>query len=348
MPLLTIATTASSTPMGAQRYESEIIGAAPVALPTWRIRHAVARSLRSDLPGTMRLPMGWLVGASVRQRSVVGRVAFAGAGLLHRTDLILPPGPGVNVVTIHDTVAWRFPDETPPIAAAAEEARRADAVICVSEFTAEEVQRFLGVRAPVVVHNGVDASFFRAVPLSVAERASLGLTGPYVLHAGGASERKNLTVLAEAWRRIHHEHPHLTLAMAGPQHPRRTELFAGLPGVVLLGRVADALVPGLVAGSDLVVVPSTYEGFGLPALEAMAAGVPVVAANASALPEVVGDAGWLVAPTTAGLVSGALEVLADPDAARTVAARGRARARTFTWEASGQGHARVWARLAQS
>ena len=309
MPQLTIATTASDNPMGAQRVEHEVVAGAPEALAGWRVRHAVARSLRSPLPGTLRLPMGWLKTASVRQRAAVGRLAFGRrAGVLHRMDLVLPPGPGPNVVTIHDTVAWRFPDESEPIAAAAEEARRADAVICVSHFTAEDVRRFLGVREPVVVYNGVDERFFDAVPLITGQRLTLKLEGPYLLHAGGASLRKNLDALAAAWPVIHQAHPELTLAMAGPPHPRRTELFEGLPGVRLLGRQPEQVIPALVAWAAAVVVPSTYEGFGLPALEAMATGVPVVAAATSALPEVVGDAGWLVVPTAEGLVEGVLEV----------------------------------------
>ena len=144
-------------------------------LPGWQVRHQVARSLRSDLPGTMRLPMGRLQHASLAERATLGRLAFGRrAGVLHRMDLVLPPGPGPNVVTIHDTVAWRFPDESAPIAAATEEARRADAVICVSAFTANEVQRFLGVRDPVVVHNGVDQKFFEAVALTADSGSGSG------------------------------------------------------------------------------------------------------------------------------------------------------------------------------
>ena len=343
MHQLTIATTASGNPMGAQRYEAEVVAGAQAVLPGWRVGHQTARSLRSPLEGTIRLPMGWLANASVTQRAMVGRFAYGRRpGVLHRMDLVLPPAPGPNVVTIHDTVAWRFDDESAPITAAAEEARRADAVICVSAFTANEVQRFLGVADPVVVHNGVDNKFFEAAPLDDARRRELGLTGPYVLHAGGVSKRKNLEALALAWPTISQAHPGLTLALAGPENPRRNELFGGLSAVRLLGRVPDAVVPQLVAGAAVVVVPSTYEGFGLPALEAMAAGVPVVAADSSALPEVVGDAGWLVEPTAAGLIDGINDVLAGDRDTAELLARGRERARSFTWQACLDGHARVW------
>ncbi|MEQ1375299.1 glycosyltransferase, partial [Salmonella enterica] len=81
------------------------------------------------------------------------------------------------------------------------------------------------------------------------------------------------------------------MALAGPRNPEREALFAGLPRVVHLGRLPDPLMPGLVAGAAAVVVPSLYEGFGLPALEAMAAGVPLLSSNRSSLPEVVGHAG---------------------------------------------------------
>ena len=89
--------------------------------------------------------------------------------------------------------------------------------------------------------------------------------------------------------------------MTGPSHPRRTELFGSLPRTHLVGRVADDLVPGLMACAAAVVVPSKEEGFGLPALEAMAVRTPLVAADTSSFPEVVGDGGLLVDPTPAGL-----------------------------------------------
>ena len=91
--------------------------------------------------------MGWLAGASARARAAAGRLAYARGGLVHRMDLELPPAPR-EVVTLHDVVAWRYADESAPVAAAAEELRRAAAVICVSAFTAAEAVDLLGLRRP--------------------------------------------------------------------------------------------------------------------------------------------------------------------------------------------------------
>ena len=102
----------------------------------------------------------------------------------------------------------------------------------------------------------------------------LGINGPYVLASGGASARKNLASLAEAWPHIQSSRPDLTLVLSGPEHPRRTSLFVGLANVQLVGRVDSELVPGLMASASAVVVPSHYEGFGLPALEGMAVRTP--------------------------------------------------------------------------
>lgn len=348
MQRLTLATTASANPMGAQRYEREIVQRAPSSLPPgWDVRHETIRSLRSSLAGTRRLPMGWLAASDVNSRRAIGRVAYGpGPGIVHRMDLVLPPGPGANIVTLHDTVAWRFPDESTPIAAASEELRRADAVICVSAFTAEDAVAFLGLRDPIVVANGVDEQFFRAVPLAPRLLASAGIGQPYILHTGGASERKNLESLAGSWPIIRQRFPELTLVLAGPPHPRRTALFRGVEGAHVLGKVADDLMPGLIAGAHAVVIPSLYEGFGLPAVEAMAAGTPVVAADTSALTEVVGGAGVLVAPTPSAIADAVIAVLSDPGEADLLRVAGRARAAEYTWERCLAGHSRVWEALA--
>ncbi|HKX68704.1 MAG TPA: glycosyltransferase [Intrasporangium sp.] len=276
-------------------------------------------------------------------RRELGRLFYGRHPVSHRMNLELPPAPRGDVITIHDVVAWRFPDESPPVPAAAEEARRAAAVICVSEFSASEAQDLLGIGDPHVVHNGVDTAFFDATPHDSTTLKQWGIERRYVLHAGGAARRKNLEALAAAWPLVRAARPDLDLVLAGPPHRRRTDLFASLPGTHLVGRLADQAVPGLVAAASVVVIPSLYEGFGLPALEAMAAGVPVVAAATSSLPEVVGDGGLLVEPTGDAIAEGIIDATSDHAGLTTMVAAGRARARQFTWERSAREHARIWA-----
>jgi len=345
MSRLTIATTASAVPMGAQVYEREIRSRAAAALAAtgreWVVDDVVARSLRSDLDGTIRLPIGALERGGPGFRRAAGRFAYPRGALVHRMNLTLPPAPR-EIVTLHDVVAWRFPDEGAPVAAAADELRAAAAVVCVSEATAADAVEMFGLENTRVVHLGVDDRFRDPAPLDHATRSRLGLDGRYLLHAGGASERKNLAALAAAWREVADRHPDVTLALSGPPHPRRTELFAGLPRVVLLGRVDGASVPGLVADAEAVIVPSLHEGFGLPVLEALAAGTTVIAADTSSLPEVAGGAAVLVPPTGTGIAEGIVAVLdgdVDVDRLRLL---GRARAAGFTWERCIAEHAAIW------
>ncbi|MDV3296060.1 MAG: glycosyltransferase family 4 protein [Brachybacterium paraconglomeratum] len=348
MPRLTIASGVSALPMGAQVYEEQVASRAAGALAPygeWHVDRMRVRSLRSPLAGTHRLPMGWVTRTSAGVRRAVGRLLYPRAAVVHRTNLELPPAPDLDVITLHDVVAWKFPDESAPVPAAAEEARRAAAVICVSAFSAQEAVDLLGVRDPHVVHNGVDPRYLDAVPLAEDELGALGVRGPYLLTAGGVSRRKNLEGLAEAWPLVHRARPDVTLVLAGPEHPKRTQLFRGLPGVRLVGRVSDAQLAGLYAAATAVLVPSLYEGFGLPALEGMAAGVPVVATRTSSMPEVVGDGGLLVEPTTEGLVEGMLYAASGDSEVLRVASLGRQRAGEFTWEKSAAGHAAVWASL---
>lgn len=350
MNRLAIATTVTSVPMGAQVYESQVLTRAADALATtgehWRVQHVAARSLRSELDGTVRIPVGLLERSGAGVRRVFGRALYPRGVLVHRMSLTLPPAPR-EVVTLLDVVAWRFPDEGTPVASAGAELRDAAAVVCVSEATAADAVEMFGLENTRVVHLGVDERFRSPSPLDPERRRSLGLDGPYILHAGGASERKNLRALADAWGRIAPSHPGVVLALSGPPHPRRTELFQHLDRVVLLGRMDAGDVPGLVAGAEAVVVPSLHEGFGLPVLEAMAAGTPVVAADTSSLPEVAGGAAVLVPPTGQG-IAGGLDALLRGEMDRDgLAARGRLRAGEFTWERCLAEHAAIWTEAAR-
>lgn len=346
MPDIVFAGIATGTPMGTQVYEEQVVSRADRALAehpgSWQTRRAVFRSMRSPLPGTHRLPMGALPKLPGAARRGLGSICFPRGALVHRMGLELPPGPH-EVVTLHDVAAWRFPDESAPVPSAAEELRRAAAVICVSQSTADEAAEFLGLRNTVVIPNGVDERFLAGAEADPLLLGRLGIEGPYLLAAGGASRRKNLPALAEAWPTLKRANPDLTLVLSGPPHPARTRLFGALDGVTMVGRVPDEDVPALMAGASAMVVPSTYEGFGLPALEAMAVGTPVVASNLSSLPEVVGDAGILVAPTRDGIIAGVLEALGGGAEVAAMIGRGRARAAEYTWDRCARAHARVWA-----
>ena len=352
IPRLIISTCAAGVPMGAEAYQEAVASRAQQALDaatpgeSWAVERRVVRSLRSPLPGDHRLPMRWLRGASPEARRALGRLLYPRGAVVHRMNLELPPASHADVVTLHDVVSWKFPDESRPVRAAAEEIRRAAAVICVSAFTAYQATELFGLENPHVVHNGVDSRFFDAEPLTPAQLRQLGLGAPYVLAVGGATIRKNLDGLAQAWSRIHSARRDLELVLSGPEHPRRTALFQGQPGVHLIGRIPSKYVPGLVAAAAVVVVPSLHEGFGLPALEGMAAQTPVVAANTSALPEVVGDAGLLVDPSPDGIAQGVLHAASGHSSVADAVRQGRERAATFTWARSAAGHATVWSSVA--
>ena len=163
MSRLIVANVATAVPMGAQVYQEQVASRASGGLGSgWTVDRMVVRSMRSPLAGTHRLPMRFMTRASGRTRRELGRVLYPRHAVVHRMNLELPPSPYADVITLHDVVAWKFDDESAPVAAAAAEARRADAVICVSAFTASEAVGLLGIEDPYVVPNGVDARFFDA------------------------------------------------------------------------------------------------------------------------------------------------------------------------------------------
>jgi len=292
---------------------------------------------RVPLGVTTRLPVAF-------QRRL--SVAFYGrADLVHRLDSRLPVA-NADVLTIHDVAPLRFADEGAWSRAATHGARAARAVITASEFAAAEIRATLGPAQVHVVPHGVGPEWFDAGPLSSYDRETLGLGERFVIYAGGSSQRKNLDALATAWRCHVGKHgEHVELLICGPPSQRKRELFAGLPACRVVGTVERQLLLRLVTSASAVIVPSLYEGFGLPILESMASGTVVVCARTSSLAEVAGDVGILCEPTASGLAEGLQSALCDPHDRRVEA--GITRARKFTWGRAAARHAAIYHDLLQ-
>lgn len=211
---------------------------------------------------------------------------------------------------------------------------RSESLLCISQATqADLVRMFRGARGKTTVTPlAADASFFEPV-----EHAGHSLIArPYVLAVGTLEPRKNLSRLLDAWLEIdpslRAEHQ---LALVGPRgwDDEAIVAKARAAGAQVLGRVTDDELRALYAGATAFAYPSLYEGFGLPPLEAMAAGAPVLTSNVSSLPEVVGDAALLVDPEDVGAIArGLAELMSDRDLADRLRTAGRARAQSFTWE----------------
>jgi glycosyltransferase involved in cell wall biosynthesis len=254
--------------------------------------------------------------------------------------LLIPSRRAAQVVTIHDLYFLDRPESTaaeirrdyPSLAAA--HARRADAVIVVSEYTAAQVQSRLDVPPELITICPPGAPAWPVRPR--AETA-----GP-VIFIGTIEPRKNVAVLLAAYRKLLatvEDAPPLLLAGGVTAHsaPLLEELARPpLAGRARhLGYITDAERQQLYRSASVLVLPSLNEGFGLPALEAMTVGVPVVAANRGALPELLGDAGLLVEPEDSDGIATAIErLLSDPVRAASCAERGLERARRFTWGAT--------------
>lgn len=327
--------------MGQQEYETQLARHLFSEAPDLSLRQIRVRSLRSDLPGEARLPLSVPPRLPRRAQHLLARAAYGGAGLTHRCDLRLPPARH-EVVTVHDLAPLRFDDEGSLPPGAADSLRHAQAVICPSQFAAGELRDLFGITDAVAIHNGIDGSVWRDVPRAALN--GIDLPASFVLHSGGASTRKNLDALAEAWSHVAEHHPAAGLVLCGPPDDRRTALFSTLPRVQLLGHVTRDVHVALMSAATAVVVPSTYEGFGFPALEAMARGTAVVAADSASLPEICADAALLVPPSAEGLTDGLMRILTDAALRSVLRARGRERASAFTWQRSASSHAAVYRR----
>jgi len=277
------------------------------------------------------------------------------ADLFHSPYFVAPLlAPCPVVITVHDLIFDRYPAYMPwgwarPYYRLLMTwgTRRAWRVVAVSRSTATDLARFY--RTPtdkvVVIPEGVDPGFARVTDASRLRtlRHRYGLTRPFVLTVGARRPHKNLARLTHAFACLAPEVAH-DLVFVGPADPRfpdearRAVVQERLDGRVrFLDWVSETDLPGLYTLADLVVLPSLIEGFGLPALEAMACGTPVLVANASSLPEVVGEGGVLVDPYSVEAMAEVMWNLLRNEALRQrLAEVGRQRAAAFTWQQTAQ------------
>lgn len=228
--------------------------------------------------------------------------------------------------------------------------RSARAVAVPSDFVRHSVVARFGVDPArvVTIPHGVHWSPSGATPADDV-RARFGLDGPVVLYPAITYPHKNHATLVEAFALVRSTHPDAVLVLPGGEGACEADLAAQIdrlglrPHVRRLGRIPDADVAGLFAVAAVVAVPSRYEGFGLPAVEAMAAGVALVAANATALPEVVGAAGVLVDPDDPAVWAEAIgRLLGDPAERARLVARGHERVQHYTWRANAEAFADLY------
>jgi glycosyltransferase involved in cell wall biosynthesis len=272
-----------------------------------------------------------------------------GADLLHALGFVSPIAwRGRTVVTVYDLSFLRFPEVynranrvylgtfTPP------SLRRADRVITISEDARRDVIELCGVAPERVTPILLAADErFRPAPSAAIEafRARQGLPDRFVLYQGTLQPRKNVETLVRAYALLRSQgSDDHRLVLAGPRGWQYEPIFELIRQLGLAGSVT---FPGFVPDDELALwyssatvfaFPSRYEGFGLPLLEAMACGTPVVSSNASSLPEVVGDAGLLIDPSDVeGLASALRRLLEDESLRQALSAAGRERARSFSW-----------------
>ncbi len=222
-------------------------------------------------------------------------------------------------------------------------ARRARKILTISEYSKSEIVRHLGLPPDkiAVVYPAVRVDCFHARQPAAqieATKRKFGIYRPYIFYTGNHEPRKNLPTLLRAFRDLG-ARKHLQLVIGGRLAPRRQSFYGSAADLVatgdvrLCGEIPEAELPLLYAGASVFVFPSSCEGFGLPPLEAMACGAPVICTDSTSLPEVVGDAAVLVPPGNSESLHAALErVLSSLGLREELREKGLARARRFSWD----------------
>jgi glycosyltransferase involved in cell wall biosynthesis len=327
-------------------------------LPEGDYKAEIGRLVARVTPAWKALPL------ALRESLTRLQAARLGADLYFGTNFFGVFHPSFKtIITVHDMSHVHYPRETyPPMYRKLtknlpQDASRAHAILADSESTKHDTMTYLGV-PPAKVHviySGV-SRLFRPIA-SEAERAvcrrRYALPTRFLLYLGTVEPRKNVLRLLEAFRLLsadprfqHH------LVMAGGRGWRDTSIqrtLASFPQrtrIVLTGWVEQADLPALYSMADVFVYPSLYEGFGLPVVEAMACGTPVITSNVSSLPEVAGDAALLVDPRSTDSIALAVRrLIEDPGLTESLRKKGLNRARLFSWESSARRALEIFTRV---
>lgn len=334
---------------------------------TFRLNPALGVS-HASLHCAASMPRVRVVRVPLPSRMIAGTPVERFTGpldVIHGPNSALPATRDARgVLTIHDLGPLRHPGHLPRRLASdfrrgvADAAKRADRIVTVSDFTAGEVVDLLGVPRGRIetIRPGVSAAF--AEPGDVEEdrrvlAARHAIVGPFLLFVGTTNPRKNLPRLLEAFAaaRTTARLPHRLVIAGDRGHDdvRAAVAERGLGDAVrIAGYVEEADLPRLYRAAGALAFPSLYEGFGLPVLEAMAAGCPVLTSSTSSLPEVAGDAAVLVDPaSTDAIADGLVRILTDAALRERLVAAGRRRAAQFSWRPFAERHLAIWRELAR-
>ena len=307
---------------------------------------AAVRRLRLDVANPYRrIPFSFA--ALARRES---------AALAHTHYFVSPRLPCPAVVTVHDVSFAKAPElfsrrDRSLLRFVRGSVRRAKRVIAVSEFTRADIVDVYGLDSAkvVAIPNGVADRFRPIGDASERVRMRYGINRPYMLCVGALQARKNVPLAIEAYAQITGRGTDCELVVAGGDKGGRLDVLDAilrtrLTGRVhLLGHVEDEELPALYSGARALVFPSLYEGFGLPALESMACGTPVIASNTTGLAEAVGEAGLTIDPSSVEELADAMRSVLNDTALRDrLVAAGRARAADFTWARTAAATAAVY------
>lgn len=251
-----------------------------------------------------------------------------------------------QVITVHDLSHIIHPEWYHPLFVAWYQwllprvMKKAKRIITVSEYSRQQLISYyrMDPERVRVTPLGVDESFYvQREEKCELLRAQYGIEGKYILAVSSNVPRKNFAGIVKAWSMINSELPEYSLVIVGKEqvgYSSKTHRFSSVPErTIFTGYVPDEDLPYLYAGAEIFVYPSFYEGFGLPILEAMAAGTPVLTSNLSSMPEVAGDAALLVDPyNILSIATGMISLASDEKLREDLARAGRSRARSFSWD----------------